>query len=94
VKKIVQPGRPQVTVWRMRIASWLPKATNTHSEYVTVIVFPLQQRLHERTTLLLYTYIACLAMYSLRTLSLVVCCSVEGLIENHVIVYGTFTYTS
>jgi hypothetical protein len=25
-------GRPQMTIWRMRIACWIPKATNTHSE--------------------------------------------------------------
>ena len=25
-----------------------PMATNTHSEYVTLIAFPLKQRLHER----------------------------------------------
>ena len=24
-----------MTVWHMRIAYWIPKATNTHSEYVT-----------------------------------------------------------
>jgi len=32
-KNTVQPDRPQMTVWRMRIACWIPKATNTHSEY-------------------------------------------------------------
>jgi len=71
-------------MWRMRIAYWLPKATDTHLEYVTVIVFPLQQWLHERISVFPYTYIA----------SLVLCCSMEGLRENHDIVYGTFTYTS
>jgi len=30
-------------VWRMRIACWIPKATDTHSEYVILIAFPLQQ---------------------------------------------------
>ena len=34
--------------WRMRIACWIPKATNTHSEYVLLIDFPLQQWLRER----------------------------------------------
>jgi len=29
-KNIVQPGRPQMTIWRMRIVCWIPKATNTH----------------------------------------------------------------
>ena len=44
---------------RISIACWLPKATNTRSEYVTLIACPLQQRLHERASMLRYTYIAC-----------------------------------
>jgi hypothetical protein len=40
---IAEPGRPQMTEWRIRIACCLPKATNTHSEYVILIAFPLQQ---------------------------------------------------
>ena len=48
------------TIWRMRIACWIPKATNTHSQYVTLIAFPLQQWLHERASLLRHTYVACL----------------------------------
>ena len=57
-KNIVQPGRPQIIIWRMRIACWMPKATNTHSEYVILIAFPLQQWLHERASMLRYTSIA------------------------------------
>jgi len=30
-ENIVQLGRPQMTIWRMRIACWITKATNTHS---------------------------------------------------------------
>jgi hypothetical protein len=45
---------------RMRIASWIPKATDTHSEYVILIAFPLQQWLHERASVLRYTQVACL----------------------------------
>jgi len=37
VEIIVEPGRLQMTVWRERIACWLPKATNTLSEYVIYI---------------------------------------------------------
>jgi len=44
----------------MRVACWISKATNTHSDYVILNVFPLQQWLHERASLLRYTYIACL----------------------------------
>jgi hypothetical protein len=32
-KNIVKPGRPQMTIRRMCIACWVPKATNTHSGY-------------------------------------------------------------
>jgi len=59
-KNTVEPGRPQMTIWHMRLACWIPKGTNTHSEYVTVIVFPVQQWLHERASVLYYAYIACL----------------------------------
>jgi len=38
----------------------IPKATNTHSVYVIRIIFPLQQWLHERASLLRDTYTACL----------------------------------
>jgi len=44
----------------MRIACGIPKATNTHSEYVTIITFPLQQRLRQSASTLPYTYMACL----------------------------------
>jgi len=50
----------------MLFACWTPKATNTHSEYVIVITFPLQQWLHERTSVLHCTYIACLVKLSFR----------------------------
>ena len=61
-KNIVQPDMQQITVWRMRIACWIPKTTNIHSEYVALIAFELQQRLHERTSLLCYTYFVCLVL--------------------------------
>ena len=52
--------RPQMIIWRMRIACWIPKSTKIHSEYVILIAFPLQQWLHEHVSLLHYTFIACL----------------------------------
>jgi hypothetical protein len=58
-KNTVKSGRPQVTIWRMRIAYWIPKATNTLSEHVILIGFPLQQSLHELTSVIRCTYIAC-----------------------------------
>jgi len=59
VKNIVGPGRPQVAIRRLRFLWWIHKATNTHSENVIFIVFfpPLQKWLHERTSLLLHSYI-------------------------------------
>ena len=44
----------------MRSACWITKAADTHSEYVMLIAFPLQQWLHEGSSMLCYTYIACL----------------------------------
>jgi hypothetical protein len=49
-----------MTIRRMRIACWIPKFTNTLSEYVILIVFPLQQWLHVRASVLPYMYIASL----------------------------------
>jgi hypothetical protein len=39
-------------IWRVRCACWVIKAKNTHSEYVIIIAFPLQQWLHERASML------------------------------------------
>jgi hypothetical protein len=43
-KNVVEP---QLTIWRKRLEGWIPKAANTHSEYVIIIAFPLQQWLHD-----------------------------------------------
>ena len=44
------------------IAFWIPKATNTHSEYVVLIGVPLQKWLHEHASMLRYTYVARLVL--------------------------------
>ena len=59
-KNIVEPNRPRMTIQRMRIACWIPKATKAHSEYVILIALPQQQWLKERASVLRYTYTACL----------------------------------
>ena len=64
-KNIVELDKPQTKMWRMCVTWWIPNATNTHSEYVTLTALPLQQLLHERFLLLCYTYIVS---------SLVFCC--------------------
>jgi hypothetical protein len=47
-KNMVEKGRLQTTLWRMRMACLMIKATNTNSEYVIFITFSLEQCLHER----------------------------------------------
>jgi len=49
---MVQTERPQMT-----------KTTNTHSQYVTLIAFPLQQWLCESAWMLHYMYIARLVFW-------------------------------
>ena len=43
---------------RMRMARWITKATNTHTEYVILPPFPQQQWLHGRASMLRNTYSA------------------------------------
>jgi len=45
-ENVVESDRPPMTIWHMHIACWIPKATNTHSEYIILTAFPLQQWLH------------------------------------------------
>jgi len=49
-KNTVEPSRLQTTIWRMRIAQCITKATDTHSEYVTLIAFPRHKALRERVS--------------------------------------------
>ena len=62
-KKSAEPGRPQMTIWRMRIACCITKATNTRTGCVKLTAFPLQHWLYERASMLRYTHIACLVLY-------------------------------
>ena len=65
-KNIVQADMTQMTIWRMRFVCWIRKATKTHWEYLIFISFPLQQWLHYRASMLRYTYIACIVVFSLQ----------------------------
>ena len=47
-----------MTIWRMRIACWISKSTNTQSQYVILTDFPLQQWLYESASMLRCMYIA------------------------------------
>jgi hypothetical protein len=60
-KNVVEPDRPQMAIWSMRIAFWISKATNTHThthtEYVIRIAFPLQRlQTHTHTHRICNTY--------------------------------------
>jgi len=39
----VEPDKPQMTTWRMRIACTIPKATNAPSEHVIFIALARQR---------------------------------------------------
>jgi len=54
-------------------ACWITKTTNRRLEYAILIVFPLQQWLHESASMLCYMYFACLVF--------VVCCVGNGLCD-------------
>jgi hypothetical protein len=46
-KNILESDRPQMTIWSIRVACWVPAATKTPSDCVTLIALPRQQWLHE-----------------------------------------------
>jgi len=50
-KNTAEPQKSYITIWRVSISCWIPKATNTHSKYVILIAFPLRQWLHERASM-------------------------------------------
>ena len=52
-------------VWRMRFACWITKATDKYSEYLIVIAVPLQEWLHEGTSMLRYIFDICLVNFVL-----------------------------
>jgi hypothetical protein len=58
-------------IQHMRFEFWTSKATDTHSDYEILIAFPRQQWLRERDSILRYTYIASLVLYSIITYHIV-----------------------
>jgi len=57
-ENVVERGRTQMAIWRMSIACWIPKATNTHSEYVILIAFSIATMV-VRTRLIVRLYVHC-----------------------------------
>ena len=48
-KNTVERGRPHDNMAQVR-CSWIPRATNRHTKYIIIIVFPLQQWSQERAS--------------------------------------------
>ena len=67
-RNTAEPGGLRMTTSQMRIACCITTDTNTHSKYVILIVFHLQQWLQVRASMLRYTYTACLVMLRFRPL--------------------------
>jgi len=65
-KNMAQTDRPYMAIWRVHIACWIPKATDTHLEYSMFIVFPLLQWLRNLALCNADTYSGCLVSVSLR----------------------------
>jgi hypothetical protein len=65
VEKYLEPDRQQMTIWRICIACWIPKATNTHSEYVIINDFSTATMV-ARTHLSFSFYIHCLSCLSVK----------------------------
>ena len=58
LKNIVETDRPKMTIWRMRIACWIPNSKNTHSQYVILTAFSLKEWLKKRSTVFRYSTLA------------------------------------
>jgi len=51
-------------MWHMRNSCWIIKIISTHSEYVILITFPVQQCLYQRRWILgLYVYYRSILMF-------------------------------
>ena len=61
-KNIVEQGRPQMKIWRIRIACRVTNATRHTLRIRITYFFARHQWLREITSILRYTYIACLVI--------------------------------
>jgi hypothetical protein len=58
---IVQLDRLQMTKWRMRIACWITKATDTHAHaHIILVAFSRNGAYANAPECYVYAYIACL----------------------------------
>jgi hypothetical protein len=70
VKNIVEPDRPQMTMWRIRIACWIHRATNAPSEYVIPLLNGNNIEAYASQHYCIRTYFACLLYFIYRNFKL------------------------
>ena len=59
MENTVELDKPQTIMWRLPVVCWIAKDTDTHSKYVILIAFPMQQWFHECASMSCYKHIAC-----------------------------------
>jgi len=65
-KYFVEPDRLQMTISCMRIGCWVPRSTDTYSEYIKITAFLMKQWLQEHASLLRHnTFPALLTLKSI-----------------------------
>jgi hypothetical protein len=79
-------------VRRILFACWVTKATNTHSEYVILIDFPLQQWLRERASVLYHTYIASPVFFAHKSLPSELPTEALAALESHYVAHARGLY--
>jgi hypothetical protein len=53
-RNMAEPKRTQMAIWHTCFASWITKATDTHTEYVILIAYSWEQWVCECTSMLQY----------------------------------------
>jgi hypothetical protein len=66
-KNTVESGRPKMTMWLMRIACWMSKATTKHTEYVILTAFTYNAKIVARKRLNVALCIHSLSCYKINT---------------------------
>jgi hypothetical protein len=61
-KNIIESGRPQISVWSIRIARWIPKSKNTHSTICNTYWFSTAT-VFAGTRLVVMLYVYCMYSY-------------------------------
>jgi hypothetical protein len=68
LKNIAGPDTPHMTLWRMRMACWVPKVTTRTLGIRTTYCFSTATMV-ARTLLIVTLYVHCLSFYALRPYS-------------------------